>query len=179
MIIMVVCLPIPGYLAKILQRVEATLMQKTDARVQTATEMMSVLRMIKMFGWEGKIAERLSSKRAEELRWFRYADMVILGSDGITLYVGCSPTRTACSVISNSIIPILQMVVTYGVFTLVMGGRLTRMPNHLIPLFRADSVLSIYRLPEYVSFHDPPPANQPVILLGFAAHSRYVESVSK
>lgn len=82
---MVVCLPIPGYLANILQRVQKTLMQKTDARVQTATEMMNVLRMIKMFGWEGKIADRLRAKRTEELRWLRFSEMIDLGNDGVTL----------------------------------------------------------------------------------------------
>ncbi|KZV63334.1 P-loop containing nucleoside triphosphate hydrolase protein [Peniophora sp. CONT] len=114
MAIMVACLPIPGYLAKMLQTVQKTLMKKTDARVQTATEMMNVLRMIKMFGWEGKIAERLSTKRAEELRWLRFSEMIDLGNDGVTLFI-----------------PVLQMVATYGTFTLVMGGRLT--PSIVFP----------------------------------------------
>ncbi|VDC03809.1 unnamed protein product [Peniophora sp. CBMAI 1063] len=108
MAIMIICLPIPGYLSRLLQRVQKALMQKTDARVQTVTEMMSVLRMIKMFGWEKKIAERLDAKRTEELRWLRSFELVNLGNNSITL-----------------VIPILQMVATYATFTLVMGGRLT------------------------------------------------------
>lgn len=32
---------------------------------------MGLLRMIKMFAWEGKIAERLREKREEELEWIR------------------------------------------------------------------------------------------------------------
>ena len=67
-------------------------MKKTDARVQAATEMMGVLRMIKMFGWEGKIAERLGAKRAEELRWLRFSEMIDLGNDGVTLSVPTFPS---------------------------------------------------------------------------------------
>ena len=90
--VMIVCLPLPGYVMKFIQRVQVTRMKKTDARVQAATEMMGVLRMIKMFGWEGKIAERLSAKRAEELRWLRFSEMIDLGNDGVTLSVLSFPS---------------------------------------------------------------------------------------
>ena len=92
MAVMLACLPIPAYLVKKLQEVQKALMKKTDARVQAATEMMGVLRMIKMFGWEGKIAERLSAKRAEELRWLRFSEMIDLGNDGVTLSVPLFPS---------------------------------------------------------------------------------------
>ncbi|KZV64707.1 P-loop containing nucleoside triphosphate hydrolase protein [Peniophora sp. CONT] len=114
MAIMIACLPVPGYLVKKLQDVQRILMEKTDARVQSATEMMGVLRMIKMFGWEGKIAERLSAKRTEELHWLRSSVLIDLASDGVTLFM-----------------PVFQMVATYGTFTLVMGGRLT--PSIVFP----------------------------------------------
>ncbi|VDB97890.1 unnamed protein product [Peniophora sp. CBMAI 1063] len=112
--VMVTCWPIPAYLVKKLQEAQKTLMKKTDARVQAATEMMGVLRMIKMFGWEGKIAERLSMKRVDELRWLRTSEMIDLGNDGVTLFM-----------------PVFQMLATYGTFTLVMGGRLT--PSIVFP----------------------------------------------
>ena len=32
---------------------------------------MSLLRMIKLFGWEGKISERLREKREDELVWIK------------------------------------------------------------------------------------------------------------
>ena len=92
MAVMLACLPIPAYLVKKLQEVQKALMKKTDARVQAATEMMGVWRMIKMFGWEGKIAERLSTKRAEELRWLRFSEMIDLGNDGVTLSVPSFPS---------------------------------------------------------------------------------------
>ena len=87
MAVMIACLPLSGYLANIYQGYQTTVMKKTDARVQTTIEMMNVLRMIKMFGWEAKIAERLDAKRADELRWLRSAQLIGISNEGITLCV--------------------------------------------------------------------------------------------
>ena len=89
---MLACLPLPAHLTKALQNVHRILMQKTDSRVQAVSEMTGALKMIKMFGWEGKIAERLSAKRAEELRWLRFSEMIDLGNDGVTLSVPLFPS---------------------------------------------------------------------------------------
>jgi len=39
---------------------------------------MNLLRMIKLFAWERKIAERLSEKRDEELHWIRKTRILTL-----------------------------------------------------------------------------------------------------
>ncbi|KAJ7646949.1 hypothetical protein FB45DRAFT_891892 [Roridomyces roridus] len=67
--ITIAMLPLPGYIAKWQQTVQKQTMQKIDARVQTVTETVNVLRMIKMLGWEMKTEERIASKREEELTW--------------------------------------------------------------------------------------------------------------
>ncbi|KAF8883972.1 hypothetical protein BD779DRAFT_1787388 [Infundibulicybe gibba] len=59
--------PVPGYVAKRIASVQSARLKKTDARVQTVTETMNVLRMIKLFGWESKINTRVADKRDEEL----------------------------------------------------------------------------------------------------------------
>ncbi|KAH7903194.1 ABC transporter type 1, transmembrane domain-containing protein [Hygrophoropsis aurantiaca] len=66
---MVALFPIPGYVARKLQKVQVEKMKKTDARVQTVTETMNVLRMIKLFGWEPKMDKKITEKREEELGW--------------------------------------------------------------------------------------------------------------
>ncbi|TFK70801.1 hypothetical protein BDN72DRAFT_887852 [Pluteus cervinus] len=65
----VVLLPIPGYIAKQVQRVQRTRLKKSDARVQSITEVMNVIRMVKLFGWERRMNERVAEKREEELIW--------------------------------------------------------------------------------------------------------------
>lgn len=77
--------PIPGYVAKRIQEVQVVRLKATDARVQTVTESrfrlsiyltytylveaMNVLRMIKLFGWEKKMNEKVAEKRDKELVW--------------------------------------------------------------------------------------------------------------
>ena len=79
----VACLPIPGLLAKRMQRIYGVLAAKADARVQTVTEVLNVIRMIKMFGWERRIAERVAYKRAEELHWLRRSELVELLNNSV------------------------------------------------------------------------------------------------
>ncbi|KAK7058408.1 hypothetical protein VNI00_002042 [Paramarasmius palmivorus] len=66
-----VTLPIPGFIAKFVQTVQNKRMKRTDARVQSVTETMNVLRMIKLFGWEAKMESRIADKREEELVWIK------------------------------------------------------------------------------------------------------------
>ncbi|KAF7972222.1 hypothetical protein HWV62_18618 [Athelia sp. TMB] len=67
--IMIICLPIPGYVAKQMQSSQREKMKTTDDRIQKITETLGILRMVKLFGWEGKMNERLRNTRDEELFW--------------------------------------------------------------------------------------------------------------
>ncbi|KAJ7748587.1 hypothetical protein B0H16DRAFT_1692067 [Mycena metata] len=89
--VMVALFPAPGYLAKYQQGVgeftislhtnkpkitlaaQKSIRKTTDARVQTVSETMNVLRMVKMFGWEKQMNEKIAEKREAELRklWIR------------------------------------------------------------------------------------------------------------
>ncbi|KAG7450174.1 P-loop containing nucleoside triphosphate hydrolase protein [Guyanagaster necrorhizus] len=67
----IVMLPIPGFVAKFTQTVQEQRLKKTDGRVQTVTETMNVLRMIKLFGWEKKMNDKIAEQRDEELVWIK------------------------------------------------------------------------------------------------------------
>ncbi|KAJ6489479.1 hypothetical protein C8R47DRAFT_1177182 [Mycena vitilis] len=74
--VMVALFPLPGYVSKLQQVPQAAqkaTLKQTDARVQTVSETMNVLRMIKMFGWEKQMDEKIAEKREEELKklWIR------------------------------------------------------------------------------------------------------------
>ncbi|KAJ7049448.1 hypothetical protein C8F01DRAFT_1352344 [Mycena amicta] len=66
---MVALAPLPGYAAKLLSNIQQKTLDKTDARVQTVTEILGVLRMIKMFGWEKQIKAKINVQRQDELVW--------------------------------------------------------------------------------------------------------------
>ncbi|KAI0918391.1 hypothetical protein AcV5_002391 [Taiwanofungus camphoratus] len=106
--VMVVLLPLPGYVAMFVQKVQVEKMKKTDARVQTVTEIMSVIRMIKVFGWEPRMTEQLAEKRAEELQYQRTFKLLEL----INGYM-------------NNILPLITMIITFATYTLVMKRDLT------------------------------------------------------
>ncbi|KAF9077569.1 P-loop containing nucleoside triphosphate hydrolase protein, partial [Rhodocollybia butyracea] len=64
---MLLCAPVPGYMTKLLQKIQFVKKQKTDARVQSVTEALGVIRMAKLFGWEIRLQSQITSKRGEEL----------------------------------------------------------------------------------------------------------------
>ncbi|KAH9480784.1 ATP-binding cassette transporter abc4 [Psilocybe cubensis] len=105
---MIMCLPIPGYAAKLLQDVQRHRMKMTDARVQDVTEVVSVLRMVKLFGWEGDMSKRIKEKRDQELSaiWKYKILSMITG-------------------LSNVLIPNITMIATYATYTLIMKQSLT------------------------------------------------------
>ncbi|KAG6908669.1 hypothetical protein DXG01_003683 [Tephrocybe rancida] len=83
--------PAPGYVAKLIRDVQIIRLQKTDARVQTVTEkrfktellVMSVLRMVKLFGWEKKVIDNTAKQREEELVTVRQRQLLELISGNI------------------------------------------------------------------------------------------------
>ncbi|KAJ4491368.1 P-loop containing nucleoside triphosphate hydrolase protein [Lentinula edodes] len=73
-----VMVPITGTATKSLHSVQKEKMKKTDARVQIFTDVVNVLRMVKLFGWEEKMSEKIAEKRAVELKASRKARLIEL-----------------------------------------------------------------------------------------------------
>ncbi|KAJ6479415.1 hypothetical protein C8R47DRAFT_1322641 [Mycena vitilis] len=63
--------PVPGHMAKLVQSVQQERLKRTDERVQSVSEAVNVLRMVKLFGWEEKMKARIAEKRYAELVWIR------------------------------------------------------------------------------------------------------------
>jgi hypothetical protein len=61
---------------------------------------MAILRMIKLFGWEPKIAERLAEKREQELRYIKIRQILNLINGNIKWVLACD---SSC-VLAKSII---------------------------------------------------------------------------
>ncbi|KAH7929355.1 P-loop containing nucleoside triphosphate hydrolase protein [Leucogyrophana mollusca] len=108
LVVMVLLFPLPGYVGKRIQTVQIKKMHKTDARVQTVTETMNVLRMVKLFGWENKMDKKITEKREEELVWTWKQKILELINNNL-----------------NLAIPLLTMLATYSTYTLIMGQTLS------------------------------------------------------
>ncbi|KAH9939277.1 uncharacterized protein BXZ73DRAFT_76000 [Epithele typhae] len=122
--------PLPGVVASKMQAVQKERMKKTDARVQNVTETMNVIRMIKLFGWEPRVADRIGNKREDELSYIRRYKFLELINGNI-----------------NYIIPIVTMLVTYSTYTLIMGRELTASR-----VFSSMSVFDIIRNQLHMTF---------------------------
>ncbi|KAF9013114.1 hypothetical protein BDQ17DRAFT_1321012 [Cyathus striatus] len=105
---MIAMFPLSRYVMKKLGTLQKEKMKLTDARVQTVTETVNVLRMVKMFAWELKMAERLCQDRDNELRVLWKRKVYNLMSNMI-----------------NFIISTLMMLSTFAFYTLVMKQQLS------------------------------------------------------
>ncbi|KAJ7818819.1 hypothetical protein B0H13DRAFT_2242056 [Mycena leptocephala] len=74
--------PVPGYMATLVQSVQRERLKRTDDRIQSVSEAVNVLRMVKtkMFGWEEKMKARIRDKRDSELIWIRKRRAITLAN---------------------------------------------------------------------------------------------------
>ncbi|KAH9907116.1 ABC transporter type 1, transmembrane domain-containing protein [Fomitopsis serialis] len=100
--------PVPGMIATRIRKVQIVKMKKTDARVQSATETMNVIRMIKLFGWEPRVGKQLAEKREDELELVKKSKLLDLINNNL-----------------NHAIPLVTMIVTYATYTMIMKRDLT------------------------------------------------------
>ncbi|TCD60867.1 hypothetical protein EIP91_009386 [Steccherinum ochraceum] len=101
--VMVAMTPIPGYISQLVRGLQVDKMKKSDSRVQSVTETMNSIRMVKLFGWEPRTSEQIAEKRAAELVTLRKVKL----------------TNLLISV-TNQLIPIGTVVVTFSTYTLIM-----------------------------------------------------------
>ncbi|KAJ6466832.1 multidrug resistance-associated ABC transporter [Mycena sanguinolenta] len=100
-------LPIPGYVGKWVQTVQRELSKKTDSRIQSVSETMNLLRMIKLFALERIIGKDIDTRREIELSvlWKRrLVDMV--------------------HTTMNLVIPVITMIATFATYTIIMKQEL-------------------------------------------------------
>ncbi|KAJ7189543.1 P-loop containing nucleoside triphosphate hydrolase protein [Mycena pura] len=109
--VMVICLPLPTYLT-------------TDERLQVVTETMSILRMVKLFGWESRMRGRMNETRMMELQAIKKDKM-------LSLLIGNF----------NFVIPFLTMIAAYATYTLIMEKALSAST-----VFSSMAVFELFRL---------------------------------
>ncbi|KAF8710653.1 P-loop containing nucleoside triphosphate hydrolase protein, partial [Rhizoctonia solani] len=68
---MVLSFPVTGILARLVNDVQTKRMRKTDERVQAISEALSIIRMVKLFGWEKKVLARVEERREIELEYYK------------------------------------------------------------------------------------------------------------
>jgi ABC-type multidrug transport system fused ATPase/permease subunit len=105
---MVALSPIPAFAGNLQNGVQTKKMDASDDRVSYIKEVLSILRMVKQFGWEPQVQAQIDAKREQELYWVFWGQMLGL-----------------VSLVANSFIPLVHMIVTFALYTLVQKQPLT------------------------------------------------------
>ena len=58
-------LPLPTWIAKKIQQTQQERLKRADGRVQLVSETMTVIRMVKLFGWEKRMLDKVDQKREQ------------------------------------------------------------------------------------------------------------------
>ncbi|KAJ7267338.1 hypothetical protein C8J57DRAFT_1435960 [Mycena rebaudengoi] len=105
--VMAALFPVAGSVSNILQGIQKNRISAADSRIGVITETMNVLRMIKLFGWEAKMLDRINEKREQELVWIWKREIFEFLSNQVI-----------------NLIPILTMLASYITFVGVMKQKL-------------------------------------------------------
>lgn len=77
---------------------------------------MNVLRMIKLFGWETKMNEKIAEKREDELRYIWKQRILEVCTVNLKfVFLGSTLPRCSLSALSM-IIPVMTMIATYATY---------------------------------------------------------------
>ncbi|KAI9434147.1 hypothetical protein H4582DRAFT_2112597 [Lactarius indigo] len=112
MVMMIALFPIPGTVAGKIQKIQ----RETAKRASTAA--MGILRMIKLFGWEPKIAARLAEKREQELQYIKLRQIMLVVNGNIKWMVVTYITYTA--IMKRALTP-SAVFSSMAVFDLIRG----------------------------------------------------------
>ncbi|KAJ7625289.1 P-loop containing nucleoside triphosphate hydrolase protein [Mycena polygramma] len=124
----IVLAPVPGYMAKLVQSVQKERLKRTDDRVQSVSEAVNVLRMIKLFGWEEKMKARIGDKRDSELTWIRRRRILDMISNLV-----------------NFLIPIVTMTLTYATYVRLSMTLIMHQPLNASKVFSSMTVFDLLR----------------------------------
>ncbi|KAF9476386.1 P-loop containing nucleoside triphosphate hydrolase protein [Pholiota conissans] len=145
--VVVLLFPVPGWFAARVRDVEVTRMQRTDARVEGVSEAVTLLRMIKLFGWERYILGRVETQREEELACIMKRRLLEMGK-GVAKCVSILIRLYSELTVFSFLIPVATMLATYATYTLVMRQPLT--PSKV---FSSMAVFDILRGQFHLTFH--------------------------
>ncbi|PBK67602.1 P-loop containing nucleoside triphosphate hydrolase protein [Armillaria solidipes] len=118
--VIVITAPLPGYLAKRIQTVQKATLKNTDGRVQVVTEFVNILRMIKIFGWEGEISKRVAGRRDEELVWIKKKQLLDLMTNLLNSDHACN----ICHLVRQPSVSLREHAHSASISTVVMGETL-------------------------------------------------------
>ncbi|KAF9920355.1 hypothetical protein FBU30_009841 [Linnemannia zychae] len=105
---MLITLPIPAWLFSAVMKLFRDIMNTKDSRMDALNEMLSAIRIVKFFGWEGKFIEKITAARENELKQTRKTYVRMALADTVWF-----------------IVPLLNIVVLIVTYTRIFGHEMS------------------------------------------------------
>ncbi|XP_028071409.1 ABC transporter C family member 2-like [Camellia sinensis] len=106
-LMLVLLFPVQTFVISKMQKLSKEGLQRTDKRIGLMNEILAAMDTVKCYAWENSFQSKVQSVRTDELAWFRKAQLL-----------------AACNSFILNSIPVIVIVISFGLFTL-LGGDLT------------------------------------------------------
>ncbi|CAL5409236.1 unnamed protein product [Camellia sinensis] len=106
-LMLVLLFPVQTFVISKMQKLSKEGLQRTDKRIGLMNEILAAMDTVKCYAWENSFQSKVQSVRTDELAWFWKAQLL-----------------AACNSFILNSIPVLVIVISFGMFTL-LGGDLT------------------------------------------------------
>ncbi|KAL7212544.1 hypothetical protein ACSBR2_015274 [Camellia fascicularis] len=106
-LMLVLLFPVQTFVISKMQKLSKEGLQRTDKRIGLMNEILAAMDTVKCYAWENSFQSKVQSVRTDELAWFRKAQLL-----------------AACNSFILNSIPVIVIVISFGMFTL-LGGDLT------------------------------------------------------
>uniref|UniRef100_A0A166CKC3 ABC-type xenobiotic transporter n=1 Tax=Daucus carota subsp. sativus TaxID=79200 RepID=A0A166CKC3_DAUCS len=126
-LLLVLMFPIQTYVISKMQKLTKEGLLRTDKRIGLMNEILAAMDTVKCYAWESSFQSKVQNVRSEELSWFWKAQL--LG---------------ACNMFILNSIPVIVIVVSFGLFSL-LGGDLTP-----AKAFTSLSLFAVLRFPLFM-----------------------------
>ncbi|KAG0359172.1 hypothetical protein BGZ54_010080 [Gamsiella multidivaricata] len=84
---MILTYPIPAKIYSMIMKLFKEIMNTKDERMDVLTEMLSAIRIVKFFGWEGKFEEKIMAAREKELKSIKDSSVQMILADIVWMIV--------------------------------------------------------------------------------------------
>ncbi|KAH7836909.1 hypothetical protein Vadar_007286 [Vaccinium darrowii] len=106
-LMLVLMFPLQTFVISKMQKLSKEGLQRTDKRIGLMNEILAAMDTVKCYAWENSFQSKVRTVRNDELAWFRKAQLL-----------------AACNSFILNSIPVIVIVISFGVFSL-LGGDLT------------------------------------------------------
>lgn len=142
-------------LARISASLRKKLLKISDRRISLINEVLTHMRVIKLYGWEKSFQSEVGSLRAQEVK---FLSRIALVSVGISSLFQAAPVMVAASTftaiaLSGGTVPMSDLFASMGLYS-VLRWSLTTLPEAIVMLYESNvsikRVEEFFALPEHV-----------------------------